>query len=257
MKLKALFLICTFTLIGYGCKDVIADSSTKDVATEKVTTRASLGERTFVFPPIQWESFDTHEQKLAACQIPDSLLNKISTTELVQICMEYPLLFDAFAFDTPLKGLKVVASRFNGFQELMKRKDNCLRIFNYLMDKDIRSIDFTGLSLEEEGRIVLNHMLCEYLLSFDDILTNATNEIKNEITRYAYNVMENKENRKQHFALGDLSSTTYLCVKALNGNPVQTRTAHSEPDDFLDTGMFQDREQYQEMKRYCQTLVQY
>ncbi|MDE5711748.1 MAG: hypothetical protein K2I27_11715, partial [Bacteroides sp.] len=157
----------------------------------------------------------------------------------------------------PLKGLKVVASRFNGFQELMKRKDNCLRIFNYLMDKDIRSIDFTGLSLEEEGRIVLNHMLCEYLLSFDDILTNATNEIKNEIAQYAYNVMENKENRKLHFALGDLSSTTYLCVKALNGNPVQTRTAHSESDDFLDTGMFQDREQYQEMKRYCQTLVQY
>lgn len=69
--------------------------------------------------------------------------------------------------------------------------------------------------------------------------------------------MENKENREQHFALGGLSSTAYLCAKALNGNPAQTRAAHSESNDFLATGMFQNREQYQEMKQYCQTLVQH
>lgn len=256
MKLKLSFIICVSVLILYGCKDTTIAPDTENIISGKVKSRAS-GERTFVFPPIQWESFETHDQKLAACQIPDSVLSQIPTKELVEVCMEYPLLFDAFAFDTPLKGLKIVASRFNGFQELMKRSDNCLCIFNYLKNKDIREVDFTGLSLEEEGRITLLYMLCEYLLSFDNILANMTSGMESEIAQYAYNVWENKENRNQHFAWGDIVSASYLCVKALSVNSVQSRSVNSELDDFVATGMFQNIEQYRKIKQYCQNIIQH
>lgn len=256
MKFKLLFFICVSALILYGCKDTTIAPDTENVVSGKVKSRAS-GERTFVFPSIQWENFDSHDQKLAACQIPDSVLCQIPTEELVEVCMEYPLLFDAFAFDTPLKGLKVVASRFNGLQELMKRSDNCFCVFNYLKDKDIREVDFTGLSLEEEGRTTLLYMLCEYLLSFDNILANMTSGMESEIAQYAYSVWENKESRNRYFAWGDIASTTYLCVKALSVNSIRTRSVNPGLDDFLATGMFQNMEQYREIKQYCQNIIQH
>lgn len=259
MKLKMLFFICFFVFLGLGqgCKDVIIDSDFGNIPPNKAKTRVSSEERTFVFPPIQWERFDTHEQKLAACEIPDSILSRIPTEELVEVCMEYPLLFDAFAFDTPLKGLKIVISRFNGFQELMKRSNNCTYIFNYLKAKDIRHIDFAELSLEEEGKITLRCMLCEYLLSFNDVLINATNKMKVEIAQYAYNVLENKENRNQHFALGDIASATFLCAKALTANSMQSRAIRPELDTLFATGLFQNIEQYKEIKQYCKTFIQH
>lgn len=80
-------------------------------------TRSITTNRTFEFPPIQWDAFDTYQQKVDACQIPDSLLPLLPTAELVQICMEYPLLMDAYAFDTLVKGMKEVINRFNGLKE--------------------------------------------------------------------------------------------------------------------------------------------
>lgn len=257
MKKRLIFLLVGISLfILYGCADPVLNTGQDTNILSEIKSRAS-GTRTFVFPSIQWDDFDNHDQKLAACQVPDSILSQISTEELVEVCMEYPLLFDAFAFDTPLTGLKVVASRSNAFQELMRRADNCHCVFDYLKNKDIRDVDFSGLSLEEEGRITLLYMLCEYLLSFDDILANMTNEMEMEIAQYAYSVLENKESRNLNFAWGDIASATYLCVKALYVDSIRSRSINPELDDFLATGMFQNVEQYREIKQYCQNIIQH
>ena len=125
---RLILLLSALTIVG--CTDMALTTNTEDTNSRQLESR-NVRTPFFEFPVIQWEILETHEQKLAACEIPDSILSKIPTKDLVEICMKYPLLLDAYAFNTPLQGIKTVISRFNGFKELMNRKDNCIYIFDF------------------------------------------------------------------------------------------------------------------------------
>lgn len=172
--------------------------------------------------------------------------------ELVEICMKYPLLFDAYAFNTPLQGLKVVASRFNGLQELMKRDDNCECVLAYLKNKDVRNVNFATLSIEEEGECVLRYSLCEYLLAFDEVLENATSSIKEEIAQYAQAILETKESDTKHFSMNGLTSSLYLWASSVTDRKIQTRSTGTPMEEFLQTGIIASMEEYQIIRRQCQ-----
>ena len=45
----------------------------------------------------EWASFKTRMEKVAACQIPESILKNMTTEALVETVMNYPLLVDIFA----------------------------------------------------------------------------------------------------------------------------------------------------------------
>ncbi|WP_294471619.1 hypothetical protein [uncultured Bacteroides sp.] len=247
---KLTFTLCTLLL--FGCTETTLTMDESSSSLSGIASR-SMGKPSFEFPTIQWSAFETHEQKLAACEIPDSILSNLSTEELVEICMKYPLIFDAYAFNSPLQGIKKVVSRFNGFKELMKRTDNCFFIFKYLKERDIRKIDFMSLSNVEEGRLILLYSLCEYLFSFDDVLKNAAEDLKEEVALFAYDVLETKESNSQHYALSGLTSSMYLWASVLPNNKAQTRNANPTVDKFLETGIVLNLEEYLEIKQLCQT----
>lgn len=247
---KLPFVLCALLLIG--CTEVNLTTEEMNSSQSRAVSR-SIGTPSFEFPNIQWETFDTHDQKLAACEIPDSILPNIPTEELVEICMNYPLIFDAYAFNSPLQGIKKVISRFNGFQELMRRSDNCFYIFKYLKENDIRKINFKSLAKIEEGRLLLLYSLCEYILSLDSVLKNAAEDFKKEVALFAHDILENKESNSQHHALLGLASSTYLWATSIPNNKVQTRNANPIMDKFLETGVILNQEEYLEIKKQCQT----
>lgn len=248
--MKKFFIIALSIGFLSGC----ADMEPKTFLTEGEATTRSANAASFEFPEINWAAYDTHAQKVAACQIPDSILPNIPTAELVGICMEYPLLFDAYAFNTPLQGMKVVASRFNGLQELMKRQDNFECILAYLKGKDVRTLNFTTLSLAEEGQQLLSYSLCEYLLSFAEVIRNATTGAKEEAAQYAQAVLTDKESDNQHFSMNDLTSSLYLWASAVSDAKVQTRgSAQSPLNKFLQTGEINTMEEYATIKQQCLT----
>ena len=74
-----------------------------------------------VTKPEIWKTFQTLEEMQSACQIPDDVLPNLSTEELVQICMDYPLFGNFSAYNDELVGIKKVMDGFNGFTELKKR----------------------------------------------------------------------------------------------------------------------------------------
>ena len=69
-----------------------------------------------------WQALSTHEDMLKACQIPAEILKTVSTEELIELCLAYPLLGDIFAYNGIQEGISKVSARFNGLQELFKRK---------------------------------------------------------------------------------------------------------------------------------------
>lgn len=65
---------------------------------------------------------------LKVCQIPEDILQKMSTPGLVETVLSYPLYGDMLVLSSKLEtgmeeGFSAMSSRFNGFAELYARKD--------------------------------------------------------------------------------------------------------------------------------------
>ena len=73
--------------------------------------------------PAVWKTFNTLEEMQEACQIPVDVLEKMSTKELAQICLSYPLAGNYLAYNDELRGVSAVIDGFNGFSELFRRED--------------------------------------------------------------------------------------------------------------------------------------
>jgi hypothetical protein len=71
----------------------------------------------------EWKAFQTHDEMLRACQIPEDILKNMSTSGLVQTVLEYPLYGDMMAYNSIQQGFDAVASQFNGLPELLNRQD--------------------------------------------------------------------------------------------------------------------------------------
>jgi len=70
-----------------------------------------------------WKSLNSSQEMIDICQIPDSILKTMTTANLSRLCLNYPLLGDMLFSDNFQEGFDMMASNFNGFQELFLRKD--------------------------------------------------------------------------------------------------------------------------------------
>ena len=57
------------------------------------------------------------------CQLEDEKIQRMSTNELFNVVMAYPLLIDVFLYDDIDQGIKSVSQQYNGLRELLKRDD--------------------------------------------------------------------------------------------------------------------------------------
>lgn len=69
----------------------------------------------------EWSTLITIEDKIAACQIPEDILESMTTEALSQTVANYPLAVNLFVYDDLSVGYEKVKSQFNGLQELERR----------------------------------------------------------------------------------------------------------------------------------------
>lgn len=69
------------------------------------------------------ELFESVQARVDALQIPDDNLGQLGTSELLNVCLDFPYNIDMFAYDSPEKGFDAVCKRFNGYRELLTRAD--------------------------------------------------------------------------------------------------------------------------------------
>ena len=70
----------------------------------------------------EWRSLTTYPRMLEACRIPDDVLAAMPTDELLEVCLRYPLMGEVFMKDNIQEGMRAVAERFNGLEELFGRE---------------------------------------------------------------------------------------------------------------------------------------
>ncbi len=70
-----------------------------------------------------WKEIKRFDEMLDVCQIDQSRLVKMSTNELFDAVLNYPLLVNVFLYDTIKEGIENVKKQFNGMSELLQRED--------------------------------------------------------------------------------------------------------------------------------------
>jgi hypothetical protein len=139
-----------------GCGDIIEEEDSHDwnvgnesmvnFPTEATGEQADLAQEKILawdYPvkpgTEEWKKLESNEAMVVACQIPATVLQDISTSDLMNLCLQYPLLYDVFAFNNINAGLDKLFSDFNGIRELSQRKD----ALEILLDKYVDSQHFS------------------------------------------------------------------------------------------------------------------
>ena len=91
-----------------------------------------------------------HQGLIDVCQIPEDVLEILTTEQLLKSCIHYPLSIDIKYFDTPMDGLEFETIFFNGIQELLKRKDFSETLTSYYTELTPEEVEEDGV-LGSEG----------------------------------------------------------------------------------------------------------
>ncbi len=179
----------------------------------------------------EWKALQTHAEMLAVLQIPDDILNKMSTHDLVETCLNYPLFPDVWAFNSYQQGIDNAIANFNGFQELLERAEAGIELMNKYLRLDLSDLS-NKKSNYERGEYKIQ--LCKYeaLLSQSSILQNISIIERKQLL---FNVLEKN---KTMFSSGNFSfysyeSNSFLAVRILEMENFEPLSKRLEEDKIL------------------------
>ncbi len=129
-----------------------------------------------------WKALKSHDDMQRVCQIPETILRNMSTADLAETCLNYPLYGDMFAFDEFQKGFESVTSGFNGLQELLERNDAGIKLYEEYrqMDPEAFGRDWPTV---KKGEYAAKFYEVEILLAQEQILANFQRELRTLLIR--------------------------------------------------------------------------
>lgn len=165
----------------------------------------------------EWSHFESNEEMVRACQIPERVLPLLSTAELTDLCLQYPLLYDVFAFNNLNKGMDKLFDDFNGMRELFRRKDVSDELLKHYKLK-MRNLSFLKerYSDVEKGMYIISISALEVLL----VRCEDSLESYKEILQHLVSGYENKFAYAEYFkGLGfrtNIYSRAHVIIKTSN-----------------------------------------
>ncbi len=147
-----------------------------------------------------WRKFQNHGEMVASAQLPDATIKGMSTQELLDACLSYPLLGDMMAYNSPRQGFQAVVGQFNGFKELLARAD----VGTVALDK-YRSVDAMAVSADPENAALPNFVTT--LAAFEHIL--AQPRVIDSLTPAQKQILIAETTRKLHQKLEEGNAESY------------------------------------------------
>ncbi len=136
----------------------------------------------------EWKAFKRHSQRIEACRIPQYILNRMSTAELLRAWINYPLRIDMMCFSTLQEGFAKQIGRSDALKELLRRKDSGNAVFEEYMKTDFQgTINAWGTwSNYKKGEFYSNNLFLEFLLSQKKVLNSIPKNKKKELLSEVY-----------------------------------------------------------------------
>ena len=168
----------------------------------------------------EWKKLDLSSRR-KACEIPENILKKLTTKQLVDIVLEYPYFMDIYAFNSIQVGFKTIYDRFNGLRELLERKD----AGSELIEK------YKTMNVIEKGNSLqmFDFANIEVLLGQEKILNQLSLSDSNELFEIASIKYEQKKNNVKfgftvpifYKTINEQNNVTYYNVYTPQGTAVQ------------------------------------
>ncbi len=153
---------------------VIFSASVKLFAEDSYFPSNYTGYRYPIIPGTdEWRKLPDHQAMCDACQIPEEILTSLTTQQLVDTVLYYPLYCDVFAYDDIEKGLEVVSEHFNGLKEFLSRSGSV-----YFLQQKIASgwMSNANMLMTGIGKKVNNDQLNVLRLEFAGLLLQDKNK---------------------------------------------------------------------------------
>ncbi len=127
-----------------------------------------------------WSNIHSTDSLFLVSQIPVTILKKISTTGLVQSCIENPVKLLQFAYSSKIQGRDELFRRLNSFQELIKRTDGAAKLIDRY--KLMEPCCIEGMNDAEKGEYSLLFYYTEILLTKDSVIKQLSTLQKKQLT---------------------------------------------------------------------------
>ncbi len=177
--------ICCLIVVMY-----VVEGLNQNIKASSIQTATKLAYEYPIYPgDAEWAEYDARE-RVQMLQIPEGILAKLTTRELVEVVAAYPRLSNIFYYDTYEMGYNAVKRSFNGLAELAKRDDATECLIEYYTE-----IDFSKpVDLKNARQVIQasNHNALEVILAQEDFAGKVSTRRTNELEQV---VIENVQDR--------------------------------------------------------------
>lgn len=137
-KSMQLIILLLAILLG-ACKRETISVPTDEEILGNLVISAFKGEYIYPIRPgtPEWANLSSHTEMIDTTQIPDFVLDTISTWGLLESCFNYPLYGDYAAFNNQISYINDLVQSNNGLKELLSREDAPLIVLYFYRHWDI------------------------------------------------------------------------------------------------------------------------
>ena len=162
----------------------------------------------------EWQELKSHDAMLAACQVPEDLLSRMSTAGLVETCLTYPMSGDLFAYDCLQDGVDRVIAGFNGLQELLSRPDAAAALMRARDSLSPAQVHPDWASIRR-GQYSRHLAYLELLLSQESCLAVLAPSARRQLTQSCLDWLDAKANQPSTFGKQSAMTTGLTMGRAL------------------------------------------
>lgn len=236
MRELLLFLLVFVPLFSFGQKQVTWDFPVKPGSTE-------------------WRNANSYQERLNLYNIPDKILDSISTRELIRTCLNYPELRLIFTRNDFQSGYSHIFKEFNGFKELESRNDAGKELLNAYKSYNPGYFDKNSTNLEI-GYHIIEFTYIELLIAQPNILKNLSETEVNELRIECIRKFKEKKELQEYFGILGLSTTALILAR---NHEIQLSVAIPEFDDekyqqFIRNAIVYDPSILDEIVNKCEIL---
>lgn len=206
------FLLFGICIIIYACTDKEVEAESVEFASTRSLGESLKSKYYHILPGTEeWKSLQTGQEMWDSCQLSEEMLKDLSTEELIEACMEFPMAYDFIAADNERKGISFAIKHFNGLSELANREDatsvlidSYAEMMYYGQQIETRSINTSfGLSMA----------YIELLLVDEIFLAKMTSEERELLKTIAEEKYMMKLRYPEYFGLRSIEHSLMVCVE--------------------------------------------
>lgn len=163
----------------------------------------------------QWNNLQTEEERFNAIEIPKELLDTMSTSDLMITCMNYPAIIYITAFNSIQQGMNHIVHRFNGLQELLRRKDAPNLLLLTYQSMNSTSTYFPNPEVSKKLWFI-RRCYFELIIGQPEIICNMDATARLNLMVETRKRLDTKINGKHHYSPLDIQTTLLIMARVLN-----------------------------------------